>query len=353
MLISSKIQDHIGNLVKNKLQNFCIEYSKLTSREIVYCDIGARFGLDYPWECTLNSLNTICFEPDSEEYERLKSKIKSPNKIFPYALSDTKGKSLLNLSKSRAASSLYEPNLELLKNFPEWERFTVEKQVEVETITFDEIYENNEIEEIDFIKVDVQGAELNILKGARKIINDFVIGIEAEVEFLEMYKDQPLFHDVNKYIITELGLELYDIKRYYWKSNEGLISQSGNGQLIFGDALYLRPAHNLFPWLAQFDDKKAKEKIYMAVQIGAMYGFLDYSFSIVNHSEIKKYLSSSQIDKIKLLLEKNCKKKTLIENGSYTISRFFYKLYKLFQSSHNGWTRVDPYLGSKETWGWW
>lgn len=92
-------------------------------------------------------------------------------------------------------------------------------------------------DEIDFIKLDTQGTELKILDGARKVLEHPVIGLEVEVEFVEMYKNQSLFGAVHESMIP-LGFEYLDFTSLVrWDASE----LPREGQLIFGDVLLVRP----------------------------------------------------------------------------------------------------------------
>ena len=52
---------------------------------------------------------------------------------------------------------------------------------------------------IDFLKVDIQGAELDVFKGSRETLKEILM-IVSEVEFIEQYIDQPLFGDVSSFL---------------------------------------------------------------------------------------------------------------------------------------------------------
>ena len=108
------------------------EISKIIPRNLQYCDVGARFGVQDPWESFRKIIDLTCFEPDIVEYNSLvKDKINN-DKIFPYALTNESKEITLNLTKTRGCSSLYKPNLKFLKNYPEVERFDIEKTINLE-----------------------------------------------------------------------------------------------------------------------------------------------------------------------------------------------------------------------------
>ncbi|MEP6677559.1 MAG: FkbM family methyltransferase, partial [Ferruginibacter sp.] len=72
-------------------------------------------------------------------------------------------------------------------------------KIEVETITLKSFCEQNKIHQVDFIHMDVQGAELMVLQGAQ----DFISSIKAiwlEVSKTDLYKNQPLVGDVKEFM---------------------------------------------------------------------------------------------------------------------------------------------------------
>tara|TARA_A100001011_G_C13863025_1_gene655775 strand:- start:87 stop:629 length:543 start_codon:yes stop_codon:yes gene_type:complete len=91
------------------------------------------------------------------------------------------------------------------------------------------------LRKIDFIKIDVQGAESKILKGAENSLK-LAFGVELEVEFAELYSNQQLFGDVCTQLNSK-GFEFIDfVNLTRWERG----SHNGNGQCVFGDALFLK-----------------------------------------------------------------------------------------------------------------
>ena len=78
----------------------------------------------------------------------------------------------------------------------------------VQPLTFIKKNKKN-ITEVDFIKIDTQGSELDILEGSLDFLSR-TVGIEVEMEFVEVYKGQPLFDEVNSFL-TRNGFNLFDI----------------------------------------------------------------------------------------------------------------------------------------------
>ncbi len=117
----------------------------------------------------------------------------SPNRFFPLFVGDG-GPAIFHETNWAPTGSLYEPNTRLLEKFQNLaEVVTPVAQHPVDTTRLDDIAE---IGDIDFIKIDVQGSELTVLQNAARVLSTAVL-IQTEVEFVEIYKGQPMFADVD------------------------------------------------------------------------------------------------------------------------------------------------------------
>ena len=123
----------------------------------------------------------------------------------------------LNLTKSRGASSVYEPNIDFLNQFPESSRFDIEKKINIEATTIDNLSLSKEIDSIDFTKIDTQGAELLFLHGAKKSLN-YCKSIFIEVSNAEIYDKGSKWSDVKDFLnsngfnqVTELNSDHTDV----------------------------------------------------------------------------------------------------------------------------------------------
>jgi len=144
----------------------------------------------------LGVADIIGFEPIEQEYQKLLSSTPDNCKYFPYFIGDGKDGTFHECNYPMT-SSLYEPNTRLLDKFQNLENLVqVIKTSRVKTKRLDDI---SEINDIDLLKIDVQGAELDVLKGATTVLKN-CLAIHTEVEFIPLYKNQPLFADVDTYL---------------------------------------------------------------------------------------------------------------------------------------------------------
>jgi len=203
--------------VRNKPQKMrgieMTENNMLANNPLWVVDVGASGGIDPKWAKFTTFHKGILFEPDPREYETLNSKSGKNLIVINSALSDSSSTIDFHLCEKQQVSSAYLPNFDFLNKFPDVKRFDVTKTIKIQTDTLDNQLKKNDIAEIDFIKIDTQGYELPILKGSADYL-DNVIGLELEVEFVQLYENQPLFNEVDRFV-SEKGFELFDLKRYY------------------------------------------------------------------------------------------------------------------------------------------
>lgn len=268
----------------------------LNNNSIYIADVGASGGLNKRWEKDCFNVKGVLFEPDPDSFKALTKNQNSDLIYINSALSNVKKEVSLNICKWREASSIFEPNFDILKNFVDPERFEVIDKIILETERLDVLLKDTPIKELDFIKLDTQGSELEILKGCENNL-DKIIGIEVEVEFIEIYKNQPLFENVHEYIISR-GFTLFDLKKTFWKKNH-YFHNIEKGQLIYADALYFKTPESILKI-----ENISKEKVVKSIFIYLAYGYLSLSeeildsglkqniFSNIEYRTIKKFLNS-------------------------------------------------------------
>lgn len=118
------------------------------------------------------------------------------------------------------SSSLLQPEESLIKStFLEFKR-----KIEVETITIDHFCQENDIREIDFVHLDVQGAEKLVLDGAKEMMNSIKL-IWLEVSGVRLYRNQPLAQQIQKtmkkngFVLIKNTLENFQGDQLYLSDN--------------------------------------------------------------------------------------------------------------------------------------
>jgi FkbM family methyltransferase len=255
------------------------------------CNVGSRKITsedDYGpkgWEIFAPHLTIYGFDADADACEASNTDLEAQpinwtEKHIPLALANSVGESILYVTKYPMCSSLYPPNEPYLERFSLLpELANLDFYVGIETTTLDEFCQSEGIEEIDFLQIDVQGAELQVLQGASQILGRSILAVEAEVEFSHLYKNQPLFADVDIYL-REQGFTLFDLdKTYRLRSISPIRSTVRAGQLLFGDAFYFRDL---------IDDSlennlKTPERILKLACIADILNFPDYTLELLEY----------------------------------------------------------------------
>lgn len=160
----------------------------------VYVDCGARGEDNHPFLHAFPGAQYIGFEADAEESARVQAKLKNGRKIFPVAVGRTNETLPFYVTKNPACSSFLEPNQLFFGQFLDAAGDTeIRSIIKLPVVTLDDYLPKVDVHSIDFIELDTQGSELDILKGAENFLKDSVLGLRIEVEFSPIYKNQPCF----------------------------------------------------------------------------------------------------------------------------------------------------------------
>lgn len=194
-----KLDDAISYLFSSVSNEKKLLKNIFDNKKIFYVDIGTNEGNYVGFLSNiLNIKKIVTFEPIKKLNDKISerySNLKIDN--FNYALSNKKGTRMFYQYNISSQSSFYEQN-NLFKSLKK-----LKKKFKIKTIKFDDFFNKNQV--IDFCKIDVQGEEMNVLKGMKKNLNNKKIKlIKVELSFIERYQDvKPNFYDIigflNKY----------------------------------------------------------------------------------------------------------------------------------------------------------
>ncbi len=173
---------------------------------ITFVDVGANTGqsIDLVRKDFKNA-KIYSFEPTPDLVKQLEDKYKKDTgvKISEKALADFDGESKFYVSTYSPTNSMLVPDIELyteihsdraddLKNL---------KEIIVPVTTLSNWYKaNNFTERIDVLKIDTQGTELQVLKGAEELLTDKIKIIILEVQFVNFYKGSPPYYKIFEFL---------------------------------------------------------------------------------------------------------------------------------------------------------
>ncbi len=226
-------------------------------RELVLCfseqaplvifDIGAcegedsiRYGRHFP------RARLFSFEPLPSNQKLIRTNFEKHQlknaELIPFALSNTAGMSVFHVSSGtpqnlfsgeqwnygNKSSSLLPP----AETTPMHGWIEFKESITVPTTTLASFCQERDIRQIDFIHMDVQGAELMVLKGAGPMLKN-TTAIWLEVADRTFYQGQPLRHDIQQFM-----------------RDQGFRLIFENSQHSEGDQFYVNLRHpRVWPWL--------------------------------------------------------------------------------------------------------
>jgi FkbM family methyltransferase len=218
------------------IKNDLLKFFKKNDQLIIF-DIGACESEDAIRYAMLFANSRIfAFEPREDNVEKSKELIKNYKKkniiLEHLALSNEEGLADFFLSEGEPpeqknneswdygnkSSSLLPPSEEIDKHTA-WLQF--KRKTQVKTMRLDNYVKKNSLNIIDFVHLDVQGAELMVLEGAGTFLSKIKL-IWMEVEAVELYQGQPLKNNVEQFMI---------------KNNFSILQDTVNS--VAGDQLYV------------------------------------------------------------------------------------------------------------------
>ena len=129
------------------------------------------------------------FEPQADalaELNRRKGKLET---YLPYVVGGG-GAAELKVCRYPGWTSLLQPRAAALQAFPVFQtNATVDAYMSVNTHRLDDLAE---LAAFDFLKIDVQGSELDVFEGAQKHLQH-AVAIQTETSFIALYEGQPTF----------------------------------------------------------------------------------------------------------------------------------------------------------------
>lgn len=277
-----------------RFTQYLIDNDLLIQQPLHVVDVGARDGFESHWlkfadNCTLSG-----FEPDALECAQINQGLKGPNKhCFPYAIWSDEGTYPLYKARFPASSGVLPAEQSYIERHLFQDTLAVCKEFQVECISID-FWSRKYNANIDFIKVDVEGGEYFVLKGAADSLKNSVIACNVETWIAPVHRGQV---DIGRTIslMKEMGFELYDMDLHHYPKSvlpETLHTfNSNNGQLVWSQSLFIKDVVlELRNGLGKWD----RIRILKALAIYDLYGLADCAAELVLEASRKQYITDQE-----------------------------------------------------------
>jgi FkbM family methyltransferase len=267
----------------------------LAASRLVGIDIGARGGFSDDLAPIGAAVEAIGFEPDQTECARLNESAKTDTlgyralRYVPTAVGRAAEQRTLNLYRKRGCSSLLEGNIAFAKQFARDHWFILDEQIPLTTERLDDAAQRFGFTDAAFMKIDIQGAELEAMQSAPKLVSESLLCIRSEVEFAPLYIYQPLFADIDAELRGKGFMLVGFPELHSWRRGSEAKPDRWSGgstplsepEVIHGDALYFRR-----PDLLEVDTQAGQDRAINHALLSFVYGRLDLCASVLSRPPV-------------------------------------------------------------------
>jgi FkbM family methyltransferase len=207
----------IGEYPRDSLRGLLLQSNQIGFAPGTVVDVGAAYGA-FTCECKKVFPDTayVLVEPLKEYEEFLKSAVKSLRRgeYVLAAAGKQPGQITINVHPDLVGSSFYlEAEGSTVNGF----------QREVPVITLDTLVDTDRIRAPVLLKIDVQGAELDVLSGGEKLLSSTEYAL-IEISLFEFFKGGPQLHDIIEFMKVR-GFVAYDISGLQYRPFDNALSQ--------------------------------------------------------------------------------------------------------------------------------
>lgn len=199
-----------------------------TANPVIF-DVGACSGSSIEdFKKVFPGSTIYSFEPSPDSFKSLAHIIAKYVNVYPeeIAISNNNGVCDFFVNESQATNSLLKSKL--TDSFID-QHSASKSTIQIKTKTLDSILADKNIDNIDILKLDVQGGELLVFEGAINTLREKKIKIiYTEIWFIEGYENQPLYHDLASFLKT-FGYKPFGIYNIHYRKD---------GHFLWGDGIF-------------------------------------------------------------------------------------------------------------------
>ena len=249
-------------------------------------EVGAR-PIGGPPEPTHKLLETFpgsrltAFEVDPDLCQQLNGSSPPYVRYLPHALGSADETRPFYITEHPMCSSLYPPDERWAGMYHNLDYMRLKQAAQIATRRLDGVLAEANLPAVDFIKIDVQGAEVDIFRGAAEAMNSVLL-VESEVEFVPLYQGQPLWGDVTA-CLAQSGLTFHKFLGASGRTIKPIVVNDNPNapiQMLWADALYIR---DLFQ-----TDRMSDEQLLKLAVLAEAYHSVDVAYFALSQFDSRR-----------------------------------------------------------------
>ena len=277
---------------------------ELAQKPLMSVDVGSRRGLQDFWRPYLPWMRVDAFEPDAEDCAKEQERSPENVRFIPVALAGETTRRKFYVLNRLTGSSLYPPT-EVLNRYTYSGYGALKSVIDVECTSFSDYIRQYERPAPNLIKIDTQGAELEIMESLDEPYWPELYAVQCEVSFQEFHKGMPYFADFDKFM-RDKGFYLADLhshrsyrcqndEQFYYLKNElgyAVGSPQISAELVEGEALYFRQPDEDYLYAN-------RERFFKFMLILIIYKYYDLALWMADEAVNRGLLSADETSRLK------------------------------------------------------
>jgi FkbM family methyltransferase len=260
----------------------------LQKRKLIVADVGSAGGPEEIWLGLKEFIHFLTFEPNPRSDE---SSEDPGITNFTVGLWSSRGKMELQITGHPDSSSLMHLNPARFEDYLSNGGMETAGTATINVDKLDNLLAGKPDLSPDFLKIDVESGEMEVLKGSAGAVATSVLGLKLETSFVELRFGAPLLWDIDVHL-TNRGFVLFNLGRNYWIRKNGLHGYSSQPQLIWGDAIYFLSRDHFLKRLGSMEQEQKKSLLARFVLMLLCYGVHDYTWEIIEATQASGHVSA-------------------------------------------------------------
>lgn len=271
------------------------ELTKSQRKELIHVyHIGSRSSAwsDNPLDSLRKNVYFTLFDADKESVEKDQHSFQAKNvprshyRFLPLCISSKKERRVFHITRDPMASSLLEFNSEFNEfvttsisfDYSLKDACTTAKKETISCISVDDL---SALEDFppDFLSLDTEGSEHEILQGAKKVLKSDVLGVRSEVSFAEVRKKQKLFTEMHCYLAQQgfLFVRLEGPRNMNYA--ESLSYARGTGFAYAAEALFIKDYKVIIK--SNLPTETKIQQLFKLAAVALTFNLFDYAYRVL------------------------------------------------------------------------